>query len=114
MAASFFRPPRTVTNAGMPVIDQAVSEYNLNEYYSQALNLVVSGRAREAFEDLLSDVERRRREAARHALEHTSASVKAVAFSLGFRYASHFCAWFKEGEDRTPTDFRRRRNDVRE
>ena len=57
-------------------------------------------------------LERRRREAARHALEHTSASVKAVAFSLGFRYASHFCAWFKEGEDRTPTEFRRRRSEA--
>src|SRR3954454_2314760 len=36
-------------NAGMPVIDQAVSDYNLNEYYDRALKLVVSGRAREAF-----------------------------------------------------------------
>jgi hypothetical protein len=41
---------RDAINAGMPVIDQAVSEYNLNEYYERALNLVVSGRAREAFD----------------------------------------------------------------
>src|SRR5829696_6715131 len=40
---------RDAINAGMPVIDQAVSEYNLNEYYERALSLVVSGRAREAF-----------------------------------------------------------------
>src|SRR5207302_316000 len=35
---------RDAINAGMPVIDKAVSEYNLNEYYQRALNLVVSGR----------------------------------------------------------------------
>jgi hypothetical protein len=40
---------RDTINAGMPVIDKAVSEYNLNEYYQRALSLVVSGRAREAF-----------------------------------------------------------------
>jgi Protein of unknown function (DUF1501) len=40
---------RDTINAGMPVIDKAVSEYNLNEYYDRALKLVVSGRARDAF-----------------------------------------------------------------
>jgi hypothetical protein len=41
---------RDLINAGMPQIDKAVSEYNLNSYYEQALNLVLSGRAREAFD----------------------------------------------------------------
>src|SRR5207244_5986499 len=40
---------RDAINAGMPIMDKAVSEYNLNEYYQRALSLVVSGRAREAF-----------------------------------------------------------------
>jgi uncharacterized protein (DUF1501 family) len=40
---------RDALNAGMPEIDKAVGEYNLNEYYQRALNLIVSGRAREAF-----------------------------------------------------------------
>ena len=40
---------RDAINAGMPVMDKAVSEYNLNEYYQRALSLIVSGRAREAF-----------------------------------------------------------------
>ena len=40
---------RDAINAGMPVMDKAVAEYNLNEYYQRALSLVVSGRAREAF-----------------------------------------------------------------
>lgn len=34
----------------MPVIEKAVAGYNLDEYYNRALNLIVSGRAREAFE----------------------------------------------------------------
>lgn len=51
-------------------------------------------------------LEKRRREAARYALKHTSASVKAVAFSMGFRYESHFCAWFRRLEGCTPTAFR--------
>ncbi|MFP6692692.1 MAG: DUF1501 domain-containing protein [Pirellulales bacterium] len=40
---------REVINKGMPQIDHAVKDYKLNEYYSQALSLIVSGRAREAF-----------------------------------------------------------------
>jgi hypothetical protein len=40
---------RDEINASMPKIDKAVSEFKLNEYYSQALNLIISGRAREAF-----------------------------------------------------------------
>ena len=33
----------------MPDVDKAVENYNLNEYYDRALNLIVSGRARNAF-----------------------------------------------------------------
>src|ERR1700761_3649519 len=41
---------RDAINAGMPSIDKAVADYNLNEYYDRALSLIVSGRAREAFD----------------------------------------------------------------
>ena len=37
-------------NAAMPDIDKAVSEYALDEYQEKALSLVLSGRAREAFD----------------------------------------------------------------
>jgi len=40
---------RDVLNDGMPAIDKAVSKYDLNEYYDKALGLILSGRAREAF-----------------------------------------------------------------
>ena len=40
---------RDAINAGMKSIDQAVADYKLNEYYDRALSLVVSGRARDAF-----------------------------------------------------------------
>lgn len=40
---------RDAINAGMPVLDKAVSDLNLNEYYDRALKLIVSGQAREAF-----------------------------------------------------------------
>jgi hypothetical protein len=40
---------RDVINAGMPEIDRAVQDYNLNTYYDQALALISSGRARDAF-----------------------------------------------------------------
>ncbi|MDF1657257.1 MAG: DUF1501 domain-containing protein [Verrucomicrobiales bacterium] len=33
----------------MPIIEKAVADYNLDEYYDKALNLIVSGRARDAF-----------------------------------------------------------------
>lgn len=41
---------RDLINAGMPAIDKSVKEYNLNEYYDQALSLIISGRARDAFD----------------------------------------------------------------
>ncbi|MBI1312786.1 DUF1501 domain-containing protein [bacterium] len=34
----------------MKVVDEAVRDYTLNEYYDRALNLIVSGKAREAFD----------------------------------------------------------------
>ncbi len=40
---------RDALNAGMPGIDKAVADFKLNEYYDRALSLIVSGRAREAF-----------------------------------------------------------------
>lgn len=40
---------RDAINANMPQIDQAVADYKLNEYYDQALALIISGRARDAF-----------------------------------------------------------------
>jgi hypothetical protein len=40
---------RELIDAGMPEVEKAVSEYNLDSYYERALNLVLSGRARDAF-----------------------------------------------------------------
>ena len=41
---------RELINAGMPGIDKATSKYDLNKYYESALNLISSGRARDAFD----------------------------------------------------------------
>jgi uncharacterized protein (DUF1501 family) len=41
---------RDALNAGMQQIDQAVADFKLNEYYDRALSLIVSGRARQAFD----------------------------------------------------------------
>ena len=40
---------RDTVNAGMKNLDRAVNQYALNEYYDKALGLVLSGKAREAF-----------------------------------------------------------------
>ena len=40
---------RNAIDGLMPEIDRAVAKTNLNEYYDRALNLIVSGRARDAF-----------------------------------------------------------------
>ena len=40
---------RDVINKGMPNVEKAVKDYNLNQYYEQALTLISSGRARDAF-----------------------------------------------------------------
>ena len=47
---------RDVINAGMPALDEAVSKSAINEYYGKALGLVLSGRARDAF-DLTKETE---------------------------------------------------------
>lgn len=41
---------RELINDGMPEIDKAVESYDLDEYYKTALNLISSGRARDAFD----------------------------------------------------------------
>src|SRR4051794_27732119 len=40
---------RDVINEGMPALEQATKKYDLDEYYGKALGLVISGRARNAF-----------------------------------------------------------------
>ena len=47
---------RTLLNEQMPHINKAVENFELDEYYDRALSLIVSGRAREAF-DLNSESE---------------------------------------------------------
>jgi hypothetical protein len=41
---------RTVIESAMPEVEKAVERYNLDDYYQRALNLIVSGRARKAFD----------------------------------------------------------------
>jgi Protein of unknown function (DUF1501) len=41
---------RDAISQGMPALDRATARYDLNNYYGQALNLVLSGRARNAFD----------------------------------------------------------------
>ncbi len=41
---------RELINEGMPQIDKAVAKYDLDKYYDSALSLIMSGRAREAFD----------------------------------------------------------------
>jgi hypothetical protein len=41
---------REAIEASMPDVDKAVEKYNLDDYYQRALNLIVSGRARNAFD----------------------------------------------------------------
>lgn len=41
---------RTTIAQGMPAIERATARYDLNEYYSRAMSLVLSGRARDAFD----------------------------------------------------------------
>jgi hypothetical protein len=41
---------RDAIEEAMPEIDKAVENYNLDDYYQRALNLIISGRARNAFD----------------------------------------------------------------
>jgi hypothetical protein len=41
---------RDLITKGMPEVDKAVAKYDLNEYYDKALGLIISGRARNAFD----------------------------------------------------------------
>lgn len=50
---------RDMINAGMPALDKAVESYDLDKYYETALNLISSGRARDAF-DLSKESEKTR------------------------------------------------------
>ena len=41
---------RDAINEGMPALEKATAKYDLDEYYGKALGLVISGRARKAFD----------------------------------------------------------------
>src|SRR5438445_6074957 len=41
---------RDEINSGMPALEKAIKKYDLDEYYGKALSLVISGRARDAFD----------------------------------------------------------------
>ena len=41
---------REMIEAGMPAIEKATKKYDLDEYYGKALGLIISGRARNAFD----------------------------------------------------------------
>jgi hypothetical protein len=41
---------RETINAGMPALEKAAEKYELDKYYTKALDLVISGRARDAFD----------------------------------------------------------------
>jgi len=41
---------RDVINEGMPALEKATSKYDIDEYYGKALGLVISGKARNAFD----------------------------------------------------------------
>lgn len=50
--------------------------------------------------------ERRRLESADQLLTRTVTSIKEIAFTLGFKYESHFCAWFRRHRGVRPSAFR--------
>ena len=51
--------------------------------------------------------DRRRLSEACTLLRHTETSIKEIAFGLGFRYESHFTAWFRKGVQATPSAYRK-------
>jgi len=50
---------RELINEGMPDVDKAVAKYDLGKYYATALNLITSGKARDAF-DLSKETDKMR------------------------------------------------------
>ena len=50
-----------VINEGMPAIEEATAKYDLDEYYGKALGLVISGRARKAFDAVRGNAEHAQR-----------------------------------------------------
>ena len=91
---------RDAINAGMPAIDKAVADYNLNEYYDRALRLIISGRAREAF-DL-------RRESPARPATFTAAprSVRAACSPAGSSRPARGSSRSSGPRSRTPTTTR--------
>jgi hypothetical protein len=41
---------RDIINEGLPALEKATAKYDLDEYYGKALGLIISGRARQAFD----------------------------------------------------------------
>lgn len=61
---------------------------------------------RERGETLRQVHQKMRREHARHLLTRSGLSIKEISGELGFRYPSHFTAWFRKNCGLSPSEFR--------
>ena len=77
---------RDVINAQMPAVEKAVEKEHLDEYYTRALNLVTSGRARDAFD--LSPRSRRHCATATAGTRSAKAACSPAAWSKPARASS--------------------------
>lgn len=104
--------------SGDPRLDQiidALNDWPLSQPFHLASLAQPAGLGERRTRDLLRArlgmtpqnwIERRRIDWAQNALTNDSSPIKEVAFALGFRYPSHFTAWFKRATSLNPTAFR--------
>ena len=64
-------------NGSMPDLEKALNDYAIDEYYGKAFDLVLSGKARDAF-DLAKEPDKDAR-----ALRHAPRSARACCFRAG-------------------------------
>ena len=82
---------RQLIDDGMPQLDKAVSSYALDAYYTKALSLILSGRARDAF-DLTKETVATRDLYGRHYIRAVGASCTPGSFRqerASFRLTGH-------------------------
>ncbi|WP_309380247.1 helix-turn-helix transcriptional regulator [Cerasicoccus frondis] len=90
-----FKEPFTASNLASSL---GLSTFQLNRLFIDAYNKT----AHQYFEDT-------RLESALNMLRQGDMKVKEIAYSLGFKQASHFSRWFKDHTQMTPASYREKR-----
>lgn len=111
----------TITDERIRNVIHALNQWPLDQSIDYKHLCTVSSLSRNRMEELFKAsmhctarhyLDKRRLESAYIALEDPTYPIKNIAFDLGFKYVSHFTAWFRNAAGQSPSAYREKAQEV--